>query len=183
MVVVTAVVAFVTTNLDDLLMLMLLFAHGTATSHRRSIWLGQVLGIGVLTAVGLAAAFGLGHLPGQYLRLLGLVPILLALRLLVKREEETPMAALTTWSVALLTLSGGGDNIGVYIPLFAGRAPGALALVAVLFLALTALWCLMGQKLAQIPRVAPILRRHSRWLVPAVFVVLGLSILLDGVVL
>lgn len=177
--VITAATAFVITNIDDLLMLMLLFAQATTPACRRNIWLGQTLGISILTAVSLAGALGLGLLPHQYLRWLGLIPIGLAVAMLRGGEEEAPGVPHSVWSVTLLTLSCGGDNVGVYVPLFAGGRPAALVMVAVLFLALTALWCAGGQRLARLPRVSPLLRRHSRWLVPVVFVALGVKILLE----
>lgn len=175
----TACIAFVTTNIDDIFMLTLLFAQASSAVRRRNIWLGQYLGIGVLTVVSLAAAFGLGHLPEQYLRLLGLVPVVLGLRLLVKdRETEGEQTdSVTVLSVALLTISGGGDNLGVYVPLFSGAAPMELAVIAVIFAILTGVWCCLGERLVCVPKVGAALRRHSRWLVPVVFLLLGVGIL------
>lgn len=175
----TACIAFVTSNIDDIFMLTLLFAQASSAVKRRTIWLGQYLGIGVLTAVSMAAAFGLSHLPEQYLRLLGLVPIVLGLRLLVKdRETEGEQTdSVTVMSVALLTISGGGDNLGVYVPLFSGASPMELAVIAVIFAVLTGVWCFGGDRLVRVPRVGATLRHHSRWLVPVVFLLLGVGIL------
>ena len=175
-----AVIAFVTTNIDDLFMLMLLFSQAITVGQRRAVWLGQFISIGALTGVSVLIALGLGHLPGDYLRLLGVVPIVLGVRLLLRKEwnEDTQVSVIKPLSVAALVISGGGDNLGVYIPLFSGRSPFQLGVVFLLFLLLTGVWCFLGGRMARVPPVQETLRRCSRWLVPAVFLLLGGTILL-----
>ena len=173
-----ATAAFAATNVDDLLVLMLLFGQADRQFERRKICLGQLLGIGALTAVSILCALGLGMVAAQYLRLLGLVPILLGLRAVWDREEEeTTASAVGVWSTALLTIANGGDNLGVYIPLFAGFSAGRLALCAAVFLLMTLLWCLLGSRLAALPRLGAAIRRYKGFLVPAVLILLGVTIL------
>ena len=176
-----AAAAFVGTNLDDLLILMLLFAQADDRAGRRRIAAGQYLGIGGLTAFSMLCALGLGRVPGEYLRLLGLVPMVLGLRTFVTRNrpEEAAVSGVGVLSTAALTIANGGDNLGVYIPLFAGDTAGQLAVTAAAFALLCGLWCLFAAKLASLPPVQAVIRNWKGILVPAVLILLGLSIILS----
>ena len=174
-----SVAAFAATNLDDLLVLMLLFGQAEDRLSRGKICLGQLLGIGVLTLASVAAALGLRMVPGQYVRLLGAVPILLGVRAWLDRDEDEERAsAVGVLSTALLTVANGGDNLGVYIPLLTGFSAGQLALCAAVFAVMTLLWCLLGSRLAALPRVGGFIQRYKGFLVPVVLILLGVSILL-----
>ena len=173
-----SVAAFAATNLDDLLVLMLLFGQAEDRLSRWKICLGQLLGIGVLTLASVVAALGLRMVPGQYVRLLGAVPILLGVRAWLDRDgDEESASAAGVLSTALLTVANGGDNLGVYIPLLTGFSAGQLALCAAVFAVMTLLWCLLGSRLAALPRVGGFIGRYKGILVPAVFILLGVSIL------
>lgn len=175
-----AAAAFAVTNLDDLFVLMLLFGQAGGKGARLRIAAGQFLGLSLLTLVSVAAALGLGRVPEQILRLLGLVPILLGLRAWRTRNQPAEaVSSVGVLSTALLTMANGGDNLGVYIPLLAGYAPGQLAVTAAVFALLCGLWCLLGAKLAALPRVQAVIRNWKGILVPAVLILLGLSIILS----
>ncbi len=175
----TGIAAFAATNLDDLLLLCLLFGQAGTSADRRRIALGQVLGLTVLTVVSLLGGLGLGQLPAGILRLLGLVPIALGLRMLFgKTEERSAGLSLSVRGVAALAVANGGDNLGLYLPLFAQRTPGGCLLTAAIFLLMAGLWCLLGAFLAKLPPLERFLRRWGGKMVPAVFLLLGVSILL-----
>jgi cadmium resistance protein CadD (predicted permease) len=46
-------------------------------------------------------------------------------------------------AAAAVTFANGGDNIGVYVPVFVAVSPGGLVAFAVVFLILVAVWCLI----------------------------------------
>lgn len=176
-----AAAAFVATNIDDIFVLMLLFAQAETIGTRLRIAAGQYLGIGLLTAASVLAAVGLGQVPGQYLRLLGVVPVLLAVRAWREgsgEENDGGNACQGVFATAALTVANGGDNLGVYIPLFTGYSGGQMAGAAAVFALMTGLWCLLAVQLAKLPAVQQVIRRWKRYLVPAVLFVLGISILL-----
>ena len=176
----TAALSFVATNLDDIVILMLLFS---AVRNARNVTAGQFFGVGILTAASMLGAVGLGLLPTAYLRWLGLVPLVLGLRSWVHRNEtdsdegQLRAGKGSVLSVALLTVANGGDNIGVWLPRFAGySAPQRVAAVAV-FAVMTGLWCFLGRHLSTLPGVAGFLERYGSVLVPWVLMLLGLYIL------
>ena len=177
---VTAAVAFAATNVDDLFVLMLLFGQAINGADRWKIIAGQYVGVAFLTAVSLMGALGLGRIPAGYLRLLGLIPLALGVRAWKGQNggEETKTGALSVMAVAALTVANGGDNIGVYLPLFIGMNRGETAVTVVTFALLCGLWCLLGSRLASLPGLRQLLQRHKGWLVPVVFILLGVSILL-----
>src|ERR1700735_340900 len=118
-----AVVLFLSTNVDDLVVLIAFFAN--SRFRARDIVAGQYAGTAVLFIVSAAGALLSLVIPKAYLGLLGIFPILVGISKLRHDPAETdPAKALTVTtgsyrnivSVALVTLANGGDNIGVYLP-------------------------------------------------------------------
>jgi cadmium resistance protein CadD (predicted permease) len=186
-----AVGVFAATNIDDLLLLTLYFgrARGDRALDRRIV-LGQYLGFIAIVAVSLVAASGLRLLPGDAIPYFGLVPLLLGVRagfdVWRHRTDETlhaPDSAAqspTTGKVAAVTFANGGDNIGVYVPVFSSITAGAVTVYVVVFLALVALWCVAGRTVAMHPLTARALSRWGHILLPVVLVAIGTIILVEG---
>jgi len=80
-------------------------------------------------------------------------------------------------SVIGVTFANGGDNISIYTPAFRIMGPRDAALTVAVFAVGTAVWCLAGFLLISHKRLAQVLVRFGRWIVPAVFLGLGLYIL------
>ena len=78
--------------------------------------------------------------------------------------------------VALVTIANGGDNIGAYVPVFATRTPVEIVAIVLVFLVMTALWCLAGIALVSHPRLGPPVRRLAAPLTP--FVLMGIGVLI-----
>jgi cadmium resistance protein CadD (predicted permease) len=183
--VLSAAAVFAGTNIDDLLVLTVLFlaARGSGRPRPAQIWAGQYLGIAALTAVAVVAATGLAVLPDRWVRLLGLVPLALGLVGLVRAARpggggRSPGTAPGTLAVAGITIANGGDNIAVYTPLFRTLGLLATALTALVFAVLVAVWCLAATWLGSHARVITVVERYGHWIVPAVFILIGLLILL-----
>ena len=85
--------------------------------------------------------------------------------------------AANTVAVAAVTIANGADNISVYTPLFRtiGAAPTAVTIA--IFALLTAVWCLAATWLASHRRVVAVIERLGHWIVPAVFIAIGIVIL------
>ena len=174
------------TNVDDLVVLIVLFATTRRDGLRRwEVVVGQYAGIATLVAVSALAALGLLVVPDRWIGLLGLVPITLGVRGLVRARRasagERPVAAVSGWlGVAGVTVANGADNLGVYTPLFRQAGPGASAVYAAVFAVLVAVWCAAGVFLAGRRPVVAVLDRAGDWLVPVVFVVIGVAILVTS---
>ena len=184
----TAVGVFAGTNVDDIVVLAVLFALcRTAGSPRAGqIWAGQYAGVAVLVAVSSAAALGLAVVPDRWAGLLGLIPVALGVRGLIRTfgtgggEDRSPVAA-TGWpAVAAVTAANGADNIAVYTPMFRSIGPADTVVTAGVFAVLIAVWCLAGSWLGGRPQVTAAVARFGHWLVPVVFIVIGLVIVLTS---
>src|SRR5207302_11450615 len=145
-------VAFISTNIDDLVLLIGFFAD--RRYRPREIVAGQFAGIVALIFASIFGAMIARPVPTEYVGLLGFVPIGIAARqLLVARAADGEGAhdlarrRSNVAAVVLVTISNGGDNLGLYIPLFSVHSDGEIALFSALFLALTALWCAAGYAL------------------------------------
>ena len=86
--VIAGIAAFAATNVDDLFLLMLYFSRANNDPAReRSIIAGQYLGFAVLVLVSVLGYAAALLLPRYLVGWLGVLPILLGLRELLKREE------------------------------------------------------------------------------------------------
>lgn len=85
-----------------------------------------------------------------------------------------------SFSVAAVTFANGGDNIGIYVPIFASSTAQSLSIILLVFFALVGVWCYIAHRLVQLPAIAQILTRYGNQLVPFVLIGLGLLILLDS---
>ncbi|MEV4600266.1 cadmium resistance transporter [Amycolatopsis sp. NPDC049253] len=183
-----AVGLFAVTNVDDILVLALFFARGAGLpGATRAVVIGQYLGFLAILAVAVAAAFGVTFLPAGFLPCLGLLPIALGIRAAVQAwrhrgdDAETPRpGGPRTLEVAAVMFANGGDNIGVYVPVFATAGPGGASGYAVVFLVLVAVWLAAGGHLATRPAVARALARWGHVVLPVVLIGIGLLILIDG---
>lgn len=178
-VVLAGAAAFAATNVDDLLLLIAFFAAGSYRA--RDVVLGQYAGIGLLFAASAAASLVSLVIPASHLFLLGLVPLLIGLKQLFGKaaQEETVPATSGFLSVAAVTVANGGDNIGVYTPLFATSSAQAISAIGAVFIAMTALWCLAAHWLVQHPGAATSIRRYGPKTMPFVLIGIGAFILLS----
>lgn len=176
----TSILSFVSTNIDNIFILMLLYAQVQARSGILRVAAGQFLGIGLLTAVSIAGALGTQLFPPHLAGLLGFLPLFLGFRAWFSHrseqlpEEKTQAGFLSS---ALLAIANGADNIGVYIPVFSGCSLPDFAVVLLIFAGMQALWCVLALKLANQPYIREKICRFRHVLVPAVLIFLGISIL------
>lgn len=181
----TAVIAFVSTNIDNIFVLMILYAQLQNKIRLIQVIAGQYFGIGILVAVSILGALGTQLFPSQYIRLLGFLPLLLGIKSLInyrqkKNDEESKPEAqkqISFISVALLTVANGADNIGVYIPIFNSYSSADFAITLLIFWGMNALWCYLGLALANYPYIKKKIVKYQHILVPVVLIVLGISIL------
>ncbi|MEV4253834.1 cadmium resistance transporter [Spirillospora sp. NPDC049652] len=181
---------FAVTNIDDILVLALFFAQGAG--HRRatrSIAVGQYLGFAAILVVAVAAAFGATFLPEDAIPYLGLLPLALGIKAAVqawRHRNDTDQERQGTGSgpraleVAVVTFANGGDNIGVYVPVFATAGTGGMSVYAVVFLILVAVWVAAGRYFATRPAIAKALSRWGHILMPVVLTGIGTLILIEG---
>ena len=197
------IIAFVATNIDDLLILLLFFSQVNVNFRRRHIVIGQYLGFAVIIIASLPGFFGGLVVPQKFIGLLGLLPIAIGLLQLVNRGEETtevqtvtstfqqplhnnPVVSFLlsvlspqTYKVAAVTVANGGDNISIYIPLFAGHDLASLAIILSVFFLMVMVWCAIAYLLVRQTKIANVLSRYGKAVVPFVLIGLGLFIMYE----
>ncbi|TNH23487.1 cadmium transporter [Micromonospora orduensis] len=181
-----AAVVFAATDIDDIVILTLFFV-AARTSGRPRPWqivAGQYLGIGALALASAVVAAGLLVVPEPWTGLLGLLPIALGVRALARRDDdETPAVVASTLGVAGVTIANGADNVAVYVPVFRALGAADSAIFLLMFVLLIALWCAAGAWLGGHPRVVRLVERAGHWLVPTIFIGIGVVILAGSGVL
>ena len=190
----TGVTAFTATNLDDILVLMLFFSQVDLLLQRRHIVIGQYLGFATLVLASIPGFFGSLFLPEAWIGMLGLVPIAIGLNRLLNREEDENnevvkldsqpslggLLSPQTCGVAAVTLANGGDNVGIYMPLFASCTWESLVIVLGVFFSLVGVWCYVAYRLTQIPAIAEALTRYGNQFAPFVLIGLGIMIMTES---
>jgi cadmium resistance protein CadD (predicted permease) len=182
----TAAALFAGTNIDDVVVLSLLSASSRAGGQPRrwEIWAGQYLGFGILAGVSVAAGRGLALLPARWLWLLALIPLGLgivnlvaAIRSLRRGEQPRPPSAGGLLGVALLTIVNGADDLAAYTPFFAATGTAQAVVTLAVFAVCIAIWCIAGDLLTRHSRVTAAVSRYGHWILPAVFILIGLYVL------
>lgn len=186
----TASALFVGTNLDDMVVLAVLNVSSRADGRPKvwQIWAGQYAGMAVLLVVSLLAALGLARLlPERFTWLLGLVPVILglakliaAIRSLHSGTQTTPAVAKGLAGVVVLSVANGGDNIAAYTPVFRTLGTIEIAVTIGAFAAGVAVWCMLGAWLVSHRKITEIIQRWGHWIVPSVFILIGLYIFQKG---
>lgn len=173
-----SIASFAATNIDDLLLLILLFARQVPT---RRIVTGQYLGFAAIILLSIFGAFLATIVPASWFHFLGILPAAIGIKQLVaiKKYPDATKAKTGLLSIALITFSNGGDNVGVYIPFFA-LDRSHLPLILLVYGVLIAVLCFISRWLGRHSVTLNAVRRGGRYTIPAIFIALGLCILLFG---
>lgn len=190
---IASIIAFVVTNLDDIFILILFFSDPKL--RHRNIITGQFLGISTLILLSFLGSFIGLVIDIKYVGLLGIVPIYMGIKSFITlwkpgEYEEGVSIKLNSknseshfkqiLSVASVTVANGGDNISIYIPLYAAFANSAKITMTLVFLLMTAAWCFMGKYLANHPIIKKSLEKYGHIVTPFVFILLGIYIMYES---
>jgi cadmium resistance protein CadD (predicted permease) len=117
-----------------------------------------------------------------FVGLLGVLPILIGVKKLfeLRRASEIETRADDPArggsfgqiaSVAVVTVANGGDNLGIYAALSATQSAPAIAVMVIVFAAMTALWITIAYRLVSHPMLGAPIRRYGHFAVP--FMLMG----------
>jgi cadmium resistance protein CadD (predicted permease) len=177
-----AIVAFISTNLDDLMLLLVWFGLARSPRQRGLILVGQYIGFLALVLLSLPGFFGGQFIDRDWLKWLGLLPIGLGIKTLLAqddKDETPPLGKTIVAQVAAVTMANGADNIGIYVPFFAKQSSAiGLGTTIGIFILMVALWCGVALWLVEYPRLAPVIERYGKVGVPILLIGLGLYILM-----
>ncbi|MEH2067420.1 MAG: cadmium resistance transporter [Nostoc sp.] len=194
----TGITAFSATNIDDIVILTLLFSQVNKTFRSRHIIGGQYLGFAALVVASLPGFLGGLIIPQSWIKLLGIMPIIIGISSLLKREEDSPQevseetersypSRITsflspqTCNVAAIAFANGSDNISIYVPLFANSELESLLVILGVFFSLVGVWCYAAYQLTYLPAIAQFLTDNGNTFVPCVLIGLGVFIVSENV--
>ncbi len=186
-----AIGLFIATNIDDIIVLSLFFARGAGRSGTTAkIIAGQYLGFGAILATAVIVALGArSFLPESFIPYFGLIPLALGLRAAWKTwrgkdddddDEQATGKPISVMTVAAVTFANGGDNIGVYVPIFVTVGTVGIIAYSGVFLLLVTGLVLVARYVATRKPIAAILERWEHVLFPLVLIGLGIFILVEG---
>lgn len=200
----TSLISFISTNIDDIFILTILFSQVGKNLSKKDIVLGQYLGVGLLVLFSILASHSLNRIQTEYLGLLGIIPIFLGIKswldfvknkkrtASIEKDSSANKADLTDetlltsglrphfLNVTLLTLGNGSNNIGIYVPLFSRYSVIDLIITVLIFIIMIAIWCYFSFKLANLSFIEEELHRHQVFIIPVIFIGLGIYILIDS---
>jgi cadmium resistance protein CadD (predicted permease) len=178
-----AVALFASTNIDDIFILVGFFAD--PAYRTRQVVVGHYLGIAILVALSAVASLVFLVVKPDYVGWLGLLPILIgANKLFNLRHGRTGndggkdvRPGTGAMLVATVTIADGGDDIGVYTPVFANSSTTQLMIFVSVFTAMVALWLGCAFLLVNHPALNASIRRVGPVVTPIVLIALGFFIL------
>ena len=139
-------------------------------------------------------------IPSFLIGLMGFVPIGIGIKKLIEKhnkeklmrsdsnansfknnnQNKSTSSLLSFVSVAAVTVSNGGDNLGIYTPLFAVyNSIDQLIIFIAIFMIMTALWCSIGFYLVNHSFLANRIQYIGHIVLPFVLIGLGLYIIID----
>jgi len=176
-------VSFVSTSLDSLFVLIPLLA---ADRTRQG---AVLLGYGLALATVVMASWGVAQLGEAIfprgLSILGVVPIAMGIAGLIRglRSAEAPSpaneSARSAAAVAVLTLSMSGDNLGVFIPLFADTSRPMDLVIALNLIVAAGIWSTLALSMSRRSQIRSWSTRWGPILIPFLLIAVGTYILLD----
>lgn len=193
---INGITAFIATNIDDIVILVLFFSKVNVRLQPWHIVTGQYLGFTAIIMASLPGFLGGLVISQQWIGLLGLIPIAIGLSSLVNQEDRTletveaeidlpdnsaigNIISPQTYSVAAITFANGADNISTYIPLFATSNWWDMTIILSIFFLMVWFWCYAAYKLTNIPNIAQIAIGYISNFIPFILIGLGVFIVLD----
>lgn len=149
--------------------------------------IGQYIGLLSLILISSTAYFIQLFIPYYLIGLLGAIPIIIGVKNLLhlyinpnssQINLNKPNDRYKSLQVALVTFANGGDNIGVYIPIFASLSLVEIAAVVLIFIALTGLWCIIGLKMVENRIIGSKIKNYGHLILPFVLIAIGVLIIL-----
>jgi cadmium resistance protein CadD (predicted permease) len=187
-----AIGLFMVTNIDDIIVLSLFYARGAGQRGTTGkILAGQYLGFGAILAAAVLVALGArSFLPEDAIPYFGLIPLVLGLLAAWQAwrsdddddddDAKVSGKSLSVLTIAAVTFANGGDNIGVYVPVFATVGTAGIVAYSIVFLALVAVLVAAARFVATRKPIAEVLERWEHILFPIVLIGLGIAILVEG---
>ncbi|WP_213809859.1 CadD family cadmium resistance transporter [Jeotgalicoccus sp. WY2] len=188
----TAAAIYVATGIDYLVILILLFSQIKKSNQIKHIWIGQYIGTVIIILASLLVSLGVANLvPQQWMiGLLGLLPLYLGIKIWIQGEDEDEGNILSLFSsgrfnqlfitITFIVLASSADDFAIYIPYFTTLNMMEIIIAVIVFMIMVGVLCLISYRLASLNFVSDKIEKYERWIVPIVFIGLGIYILFEN---
>ena len=189
--IVTSIATFMATGFDEIVVLTIIFLSTKDKNDIKKVYIGQQIAMIVLVLISLLAVFGIASIPRAYVGLLGFIPLIQGIRVLLNKEDDSEyekkdiikrMGSFNNliWSVAIIAIAGGAEELTIYIPFFASLDSTNLIIALITFMVLVPIWVTICRKFSSIKHIQNIVEKYEKIIVPVVFVLLGAFVLLEN---
>lgn len=186
----STVLAFISTNIDYLLILIIIFAKYKNKHEEKLIFIGELLGSGTLIAVSLIAAFWLKLIPEEWiLGFLGIIPIIMGIKMYFSDEDEgnevreklgKPGQGIILNVIMITIATCGPDNLAIYVPFFTTLSVKDVPVVLMLFFIFLCIITWLSKMITNLPKIQEFFQNFGNLITLVVYVFLGLYILLES---
>jgi cadmium resistance protein CadD (predicted permease) len=160
---------------------------GSPPERAHRIAAGQVVGFTAVVALAAAGAVVLIEFSPKIVGLLGLVPLALGLRGLLRLRTAKGDAAVTRRAVGsgftaalLVTIAAGGDNLATYIPLFRVGGLARVGIVVLVFAVGEVAVTMIALRSGTHPRARDLMARLGVVAVPLLLCAIGVLVLFEA---
>ncbi|CAM2848787.1 cadmium resistance transporter [Dellaglioa algida] len=186
----STVLAFISTNIDYLLILIIIFAKYKNKHDDKLIFIGELLGSGTLIGVSLIVAFWLKMIPEEWiLGFLGIIPIVMGIKMYFGDEDEgnevreklgKPQRSIVLSVIMITIATCGPDNLAIYVPFFTTLNAGDIPIVLGLFFIFLCMITWLSKMITNLPKIQVFFERFGDLITLLVYVFLGIYILLES---
>ena len=178
--------AFISTNLDNLLLLATMYSR--YYRHPWTVTAGYFVGMNLIAAITIAVGLVGEFIPVAYLGLLGVIPMLMGVLALWKlyRHSQSAGEVDSTYAgnsvlaifFALVTiqLSNGADTIITFSTLYADSSSPSDFVVAPTFFTMVGIFSLLAFYSVKHPRLSYVLVRYGQYVTPFILMLVGFYI-------
>ncbi len=180
---------FIATGIDEMLLLIILFSMAKREKDVRDVFVGQQIGMTLVLIMTLLAVYGLGFITREWVGLLGILPIAVGIIEFFSGEEEDDddkilmkTAIFSNWifRVALIAIAGGAEELAIFIPYFSSLHVKELLIAVVTFTLMIPIWSGICMRLARVGNIDLVINNYRRFIVPIIFIGIGINILLEN---
>lgn len=188
----TAAAIYAATGIDYLVILILLFSQ-IKKGQEKHIWLGKYVGTAIVIGASLLVALGVANLiPQQWvIGLLGLLPIYLGIKIWIKGEEDEDESKILSifssgrfnqlWvTVTFIVLASSADDFSIYVPFFTTLNTTEFLVSLIVIFIMIGVLIYVGYRLAHLSFVSEKIEKYERWIVPIIFIGLGIYIMFEN---
>lgn len=199
---ITGIAVGFATTFDDNIYLTIFFGKTNRTFRPRHIVIGEYIGFTALIFISLVGFLGGLVISNVWIGLLGFLPVTIGISSLLNRQDDeiqdvnanfhsytrpTPKRSLIatlrdpqTYKVSAVTVANGGNNIAIYIPLFASTTLPSLGIILMTLYTMLGVWCFLSYNLTRQPHLALVISRYVRRIFPFILIWLGMSIVIEN---